>query len=156
AGSRFRVRPWIRAICRVIAGQTVSHRVKMKLATHTRPARSFEPKGLPSCAVSSNGGKVPRTFSRGGMGVRSAHTIGQAAMNATRSAQATGRATTSLTARWKRSRKAAGLAVDTVPGVERRAGMRGDSVLRREQARDGQVCKCVTCTVALAHQETIA
>jgi hypothetical protein len=75
----------------------------MKLATQTRPARSLEPNGRPSCAVSSNAGSVASTGSGGGTGVRSAQAIGHAARRETTSAQVSGRPTAALIALSTRS-----------------------------------------------------
>src|SRR5205085_12051441 len=91
----------------------------MKLASHTRPARSLEPNRPPSAAVSSNGGTVPRTGSLGGTGVRSAHEIGHAAMSAMIRAQVRGRPTAAATLAWIRSRSAVRAAVGIAPfGLE--------------------------------------
>ncbi len=72
-------------------GQTVSQRVKMKLATHTRPASSRDPKARPSWSVSSKAGTVPRTGSGRGTGVRSAQITGHAASAAITAIQRSGR-----------------------------------------------------------------
>src|SRR3954469_4717305 len=111
----------------------------MKLASHTRPARSFEPNRLPSCAVSSNAGTVPRTGSLGGSGVRTPHAIGQPAVRATTTTQVSGRRTAAPTAAWMRSRNTDGAAVAMAAfGLENddqipEAAMPGKPEVRLEQ-----------------------